>query len=147
MIDLHLLCYIPSPFGNAHWSILVPKQAASQRGTMINVRGDSINGFVHKFERGYIPSEDPEKPQFITKLGALGRRPCQAASNSGSWDRCSRLHRAGAAGFVDTCFGPASWEQRASKDVNLHSTLNDDITAVHLECHQANSIVLGLWQV
>lgn len=70
MTDLYLLCYIPSPLFHAHWSIFIPEQANYQRGTVINVRGDPLNGFVHEFERGYIPSEDPDKPPFMTRLGA-----------------------------------------------------------------------------
>lgn len=70
MIDLYLLCFIPSPLFHAHWSIFIPYQANPRRGTVLDVRGDPLNGFVHEFERGYIPSEDPDKPPFMTKLGA-----------------------------------------------------------------------------
>lgn len=71
VIDLFLLCYVPSPLFHAHWSIFIPEQANSQRGTVINVRGDPLDGFVHEFDRGYVPSEDSDRPLLMTKLGSV----------------------------------------------------------------------------
>lgn len=71
MVDIFLLCYLPSPLFHAHWALFVPDQARPQRGTVLNVRGDPLHGFEHEFERGYVPSEDPEKPPAIIKLGTI----------------------------------------------------------------------------
>lgn len=73
-IDIFLLCYLPSPLFHAHWALFIPNQARPQCGTVLNVRGDPLNGFVHEFERGYIPSEDPEKPPTVLKLGTIAAR-------------------------------------------------------------------------
>lgn len=71
MVDIFLLCYLPSPLFHAHWAVFVPDQARPECGTVLNVQGDPLHGFVHEFERGYIPSEDPEKPPAVFKLGAI----------------------------------------------------------------------------
>lgn len=73
-VDIFLLCYLPSPLFHAHWALFIPDQARPQCGTVLNVRGDPLNGFVHEFERGYVPSEDPEKPPTVLKLGAIAER-------------------------------------------------------------------------
>lgn len=73
-VDIFLLCYLPSPLFHAHWALFVPEQARPQSGTVLNVRGDPLHGFVHEFERGYIPSEDPEKPPAVLKLGTVAER-------------------------------------------------------------------------
>lgn len=73
-VDIFLLCYLPSPLFHAHWAVFVPDQARPQYGTVLNVRGDPLHGFVHEFERGYIPSEDPEKPPAELKLGTIAER-------------------------------------------------------------------------
>lgn len=73
-VDIFLLCYLPSPLFHAHWALFIPDQARPQCGTVLNVRGDPLNGFVHEFERGYIPSEDPEKPPTVLKLGTIAGR-------------------------------------------------------------------------
>lgn len=73
LVDIYLLCYVPSPLFHAHWSVFVPNvgQLSPERGTVINVRGDPFKGFAHEFERGYVPSQDPEKPPLITKLASI----------------------------------------------------------------------------
>lgn len=73
-VDIFLLCYLPSPLFHAHWALFIPNQARPQCGTVLNVRGDPLNGFVHEFEREYIPSEDPEKPPTMLKLGTIAER-------------------------------------------------------------------------
>lgn len=73
-VDIFLLCYLPSPLFHAHWALFVPDQARPQCGTVLNVRGDPLHGFVHEFERGYVPSEDPEKPPTVLKLGTVAER-------------------------------------------------------------------------
>lgn len=73
-VDIFLLCYLPSPLFHAHWALFVPEKARPECGTVLNVRGDPLNGFVHEFERGYIPSEDPEKPPTVLKLGTISER-------------------------------------------------------------------------
>lgn len=73
-VDIFLLCYLPSPLFHAHWALFIPNQARPQCGTVLNVRGNPLNGFVHEFERGYIPSEDPEKPPTVLKLGTIAER-------------------------------------------------------------------------
>lgn len=78
MVDVFLLCYLPSPLFHAHWALFVPDPERPQRGTMLNVRGDPLHGFVHEFERGYVPSEDPEKPPAVLKLGAISERLIRA---------------------------------------------------------------------
>ncbi|KAG8162714.1 hypothetical protein KVR01_007192 [Diaporthe batatas] len=72
-VDIFLLCYLPSPLFHAHWAVFVPDQARPTCGTVVNVRGDPLNGFAHEFERGYIPSEDPEKPPKVLNLGAIAK--------------------------------------------------------------------------
>lgn len=134
MIDLHLLCYIPSPLFHAHWAIFVPNQADSQRGTVINVRGDPLHGFVHEFERGYIPSEDPEKPPFMTKLGAvedtLVSTP-QVLEAGIDVVACTELERLA----LSIPAPGASLGTSASKEVSLYPTLSEDTTAVDHEGH------------
>lgn len=71
LVDIFLLCYLPSPLFHAHWAVFVPDQARPECGTVLNVRGDPLHGFVHEFERDYIPSEDPEKPPTVFKLGTI----------------------------------------------------------------------------
>lgn len=78
MVDIFLLCYLPSPLFHAHWALFVPDPKRPQRGTVLNVRGDPLNGFVHEFERGYVPGEDPEKPPAVLKLGAIAERLIRA---------------------------------------------------------------------
>lgn len=73
-VDIFLLCYLPSPLFHAHWALFVPEPGSPQRGTVLNVRGDPLHGFAHEFERGYIPSEDPEKPPAVLKLGTIAER-------------------------------------------------------------------------
>lgn len=73
-VDIFLFCYLPSPLFHAHWALFIPDQARPHCGTVLNVRGDPLNGFVHEFERGYIPSEDPEKPPKVLKLGTTAER-------------------------------------------------------------------------
>lgn len=74
MVDIFLLCYLPSPLFHAHWALFAPDQTRPHCGTVLNVRGDPLHGFVHEFERGYVPSEDPEKPPAMLKLGTIAER-------------------------------------------------------------------------
>ncbi|KAG6357823.1 hypothetical protein INS49_013703 [Diaporthe citri] len=95
-VDVFLLCYLPSPLFHAHWALFVPDQARPQCGTVLNVRGDPLNGFVHEFERGYIPSEDPEKPPTVLKLGTIAERlikPERIAPNGKDLAAYNRLER------------------------------------------------------
>lgn len=122
MVDLYLLCYIPSPSFHAHWSIFIPDQADLQLGTVINVRGDPLNGFVHEFERGHIPGENPDKPPFMTKLGALEDtivRPHHSVEAGMDAVACTELERLA---LSIPAPGP-SLGRSASKDVSLHSRL------------------------
>lgn len=73
-VDIFLLCYLPSPLFHAHWALFVPEKSRPECGTVLNVRGDPLHGFEHEFERGYIPSEDPEKPPTMLKLGRIAER-------------------------------------------------------------------------
>lgn len=117
-VDLYLLCFIPSPLFHAHWSIFVPSQAEPQRGTVINVRGDPLHGFVHEFQRGYIPTEDPDKPPFVTKLSSVTESvarpdgPSQPGTDATAYTELERLALSIAAP------GP-SLGRGASKDVSL----------------------------
>lgn len=77
-----LLCYLPSPLFHAHWALFVPDPERPQRGTVLNVRGDPLHGFAHEFERGYVPSEDPEKPPAVLKLGAIAERLIRAEGSA-----------------------------------------------------------------
>ena len=58
---VYLLSY-PNRMFAAHWSILVPLKESPQKGTRIHVTGDSLNGFVHQFERDDVPGEDSRHP-------------------------------------------------------------------------------------
>lgn len=95
-VDIFLLCYLPSPLFHAHWAVFAPDQARPTCGTVLNVRGDPLNGFVHEFERGYIPSEDPEKPPKLLNLGAVAK--CLVESEGAAPDgkdttACNQLER------------------------------------------------------
>lgn len=84
---------------------------------MLNVRGDPLNGFEHEFERGYIPSEDPENPPKVLKLGAIAKTliECEVTAPDGkdttAYNQLERLALA-----VDAP-GP-SLGRGASKDVS-----------------------------
>lgn len=82
MVDIFLLCYLPSPLFHAHWAVFVPDQARPNCGTVLNVRGDPLHGFVHEFERGYNPSEDPEKPPAVFKLGTIAKSLVESERNA-----------------------------------------------------------------
>jgi hypothetical protein len=96
MAGIFLLCYLPSPLFHAHWAVFVPEQARPKCGTVLNVRGDPLNGFVHEFERGYIPSEDPEKPPAVLKLGTIAISLIQSqktAPDGKDKTACNQLER------------------------------------------------------
>jgi hypothetical protein len=65
-----LLCYVPSPLFPAHWSLWIPYDGKSGRGTRIHVTGDALNGFQHDFDRGYDPRTDDRHPRLI-QLGVV----------------------------------------------------------------------------
>jgi hypothetical protein len=95
-VVISLLCYLPSPLFHAHWAVFVPDQARPRCGTVLNVRGDPLNGFVHEFQRGYIPSEDPEKPPTVLELGTIAAclvRPEKGAPDGIDATACSQLER------------------------------------------------------
>lgn len=122
--DLYLLCYIPSPLFHAHWALFVPDQADPQRGTVINIRGDPLNGFDHEIQRDYVPSEDPDKPPFMTKLGSLEdtlvvrpHRSLEAGKDAVAYTDLERL------ALSIPAPGPSLGRSRASTGVSLHSRL------------------------
>lgn len=122
-VDIFLLCYLPSPLFHAHWAICVPDQAKPTCGTVLNVRGDAFKGFVHEFERGYIPSEDQDKPPKVLKLGAIEKSLIEfedAAPDGKDTTACNRLERLALS--VDA--PGRSLGRRASKDVSWISTWN-----------------------
>lgn len=116
--NLYLLCFIPSPLFHAHWSIFLPHEADPRRGTVIHVRGDPLLGFVHEFERGYVPSENPDKPPFMTKFATIKRTlvrpdgPLQPGKDTTAHNELERV-----ALSIDAP-GP-SLGRKASKDVRM----------------------------
>ncbi|KAK3336317.1 hypothetical protein B0T19DRAFT_409129 [Cercophora scortea] len=69
--QLYLACFIPSRLFTAHWAMWVPSTDDEHIGTLIQVIGDPLNGFVHEFERGYRPQED-SRPPLLLELGGAG---------------------------------------------------------------------------
>ncbi|KAK3694173.1 hypothetical protein B0T22DRAFT_437276 [Podospora appendiculata] len=67
--QLYLACFIPSRLFPAHWAMWVPSADDEHIGTLVQVIGDPLNGFVHEFERGYKSRED-SRPPLLQELGS-----------------------------------------------------------------------------
>lgn len=117
-VDIFLLCYLPSPLFHAHWAIFVPDQARPQCGTVLNVRGDPLHGFIHEFERGYVPSEDPEKPPMVLKLGTIAERLVRSEDTARDGKDATAHNQLERLALSIDAPGP-SLGRGASKDVSL----------------------------
>ncbi|KAL5333727.1 hypothetical protein BJX70DRAFT_391966 [Aspergillus crustosus] len=55
---ISLLSIRPAPSQRAHFAIFVPSPSHPETGSLINVVGAPMLGFMHEFERNYTPSKD-----------------------------------------------------------------------------------------
>lgn len=70
-LKAYLICYIPSPFFPAHWSLWVAYGVGyTGPGTRIHVIGNALNGFQHDLDREYNPASDDRHPRVID-LGVI----------------------------------------------------------------------------
>ncbi|KAK3393960.1 hypothetical protein B0H63DRAFT_517125 [Podospora didyma] len=72
--SVYLAAFLPSPMFPAHWGMWIPNALDQAVGTLINVRGDPCNGFVHEFERGYR-AHDCESRPLLRPLGTAADFP------------------------------------------------------------------------